>query len=195
MAANALIFDLDGTVWDSATWFATALGRGNDVLTQATRISLIQGGNIIGALAQANMSRARLLSDAARYGPVPLFPGMREALDELSAKSVPMAVATSLPGTLALPMIAAANLDGIFTAVIHAGTCRQAKPNPRSIHMALGSLGLSASLHSVYVGDRMTDAEAANRAGISFAWVAHGYETPADDSGVVVVEAGDLLAL
>lgn len=195
MAANALIFDLDGTVWDSATWFATALSRGDSTAADATRAQLIEGGNIISALGKAGISRARLLSEAGRLGPPPLFPGMREALEELAKRDVPLAVATSLPGTLAVPMLASANLEAVFSPVVHAGTCRTPKPHPRSIHMALEMLNIPASPECFYIGDRRSDAEAATRAGISFAWMTHGYERPAADSGIRTLSPEELLEL
>jgi HAD superfamily hydrolase (TIGR01509 family) len=195
MAANALIFDLDGTIWDSADWFATALSQGDSTAADAARAQLIGGGNIIRALGEAGISRAQLLSEAGRSGPPPLFPGMREALEKLARRGVPMAVATSLPGTLATPMLASANLGAVFSVVVHAGTCRTPKPHPRSIHMALEMLGVQASPESFYIGDRKSDAEAATRAGISFAWVMHGYERPAADSGIRALSPEELLEL
>lgn len=195
MAANALIFDLDGTVWDSATWFASALARNNAEAAAVTRAQLVGGGNIIRALNEAGFTRGRLLSEAIRSGPPPLFPGMSEALEELSRRGIPMAVATSLPGTLATPMLTAANLDTVFGAIVHAGICRTAKPHPRSIHMALEMLEVPASQQSYYVGDRKSDAEAAARAGISFAWMAHGYEQPTADSGIRAINPEELLEL
>lgn len=195
MVANALIFDLDGTVWDSAGWFATALARGEPAAAAAARRQLVQGGNIVRALDESGMTRAKLLSEAIRSGPPPLFPGIRQVLEELSLRGIPLAVATSLPGTLATPMLAAANLGSIFNAVVHAGLCRTAKPHPRSIHVALEMLNIAASSETYYVGDRASDAQAATRAGVSFAWMAHGYEQPTASSGIRVINPEDLLDL
>jgi HAD superfamily hydrolase (TIGR01509 family) len=195
MAANALIFDLDGTVWNSASWFATALARGDAAAAEAARVRLVQGGNIVRALDEAGMTRTRLLKEAMRAGPPPLFPGMKKTLDELSEGGMPLAVATSLPGTLAGPMLAAAGLDGFFAGVVHAGTCRTPKPHPRSIHLALSMLGLPPTPATFYIGDRQTDAEAASRAGISFAWMAHGYELPKQGSEIEPIDAEELLKL
>jgi HAD superfamily hydrolase (TIGR01509 family) len=195
MAADALIFDLDGTVWDSASWFATALARGDPAAADTHRTQLIDGGNIIKALDHAGMSRNRLLSEALCSGPPPLFPAMREALNELAARGLAIGVATSLPGTLALPMLAAADLADVFGIVVHAGTCRTPKPHPRSILMALDLLNIPASPTCFYVGDRASDADAAARAGVSFAWMSHGYERPAADTQIRPVSPEELLEL
>jgi phosphoglycolate phosphatase-like HAD superfamily hydrolase len=92
-------------------------------------------------------------------------------------------------------MLEAANLSHLFGAVVHAGICRTAKPHPRSIHMALAMLDIPATSESFYVGDRQSDADAASRAGVSFAWMAHGYEQPAADSGIDPISPTDLLEL
>ena len=196
MAADALIFDLDGTIWDSAGWFAAGLSRGDAAIEAGLRSELMEGGNIIGALTRAGVTRNRLLAESqARAGPPPLFDGMREALDMLSERGTRLAVATSLPGTLAIPMLRMAQLDGVFETVVHAGLCRTPKPHPRSLLMALTGLGLYASPGRYYVGDRASDRAAAAAAGLSSAWMAHGYEQPTREMNQRTVGAAELLGL
>lgn len=196
MAANALIFDLDGTVWDSAAWFAAALGEDDPDAVAAARSDLVAGGNIVRVLNRAGISRVRLLNEAQRRcGPPPLFNGVVETLKALEQRGTPIAVATSLPGSLALPMVKAAGLAETFGAIVHAGICRVPKPNPASINMALRLLGVPASLNVFYVGDRAIDAEAARRAGVSSAWIAHGYEHPDHGLGIVPIVPAELLDL
>lgn len=196
MAADALIFDLDGTIWDSAGWFAAGLSNGDTAVEARLRVELMEGGNIIGALARAGITRNRLLSESqARAGPPPLFDGMREALNSLSERGTRLAVATSLPGTLATPMLRMADLDGTFEIVVHAGLCRTPKPHPRSLYMVLERLGLSPSPDCYYVGDRASDQAAAAAAGLSAAWMAHGYEKPAKDMKKRTISPAELLGL
>lgn len=196
VVANALIFDLDGTVWDSAGWFASGL-LGDDVeAVEVMRRELIEGGNIVGALRRCRTSRTRLLKDAElRNGPPPLFAGMADALAELAERGTPLGVATSLPGTLAEPMLQAAGLQGFFGTVVHAGMCRTPKPHPASLQMALRLLDQPATLSAFYVGDRATDAAAAARAGVNFAWVRHGYEKPNPGSKIREIYSSELVKL
>lgn len=195
MAARALILDLDGTVWDSAPWFAAALADGPDAVA-ALANGLRTTGNIVRVTERAGFTRQRLLREAGqRCGPPPLFPGMRAALDGAAARGVWLAVATSLPGSIALPMIEMAGLTGLLGPVIHAGVCRAFKPSPASINMALRGLGIADPQTAVYIGDRAVDAEAARRAGMPMAWVTHGYEPPVSTSHVVVTDAGGIAAL
>lgn len=185
MAANALIFDLDGTVWDSAAWFAERIAGPQDGVRQALQSELRGCGNIVGILRRYGINRTTLIAKARREGSAPrLFNGMREAIASISAKNLPLGVATSLPGSLALPMLDLCGLGETFDAIVHAGTCRAAKPSPASIQLALKMLDVTPSSDTFYIGDRVSDAEASRRAGVSFAWMEHGYERPHPDEGV-----------
>lgn len=196
MAADALIFDLDGTIWDSARWFALGLADGDATRAATIQAALIGDGNIVAAAKAAGLSKERLLQKAAHHGgPPPLFVGMREALDKVRARGTPLAIATNLPGSLATPMLEAAGLVAYFETVVHAGRCRIGKPNPASITMALRDLGRAPSADIFYVGDRASDAEAARRAGITPVWVAHGYEEPPADSSILTLTCDGFSAL
>ena len=186
MVAHALIFDLDGTVWDSAGWFAEGIADGDHTRAVSLRTDLINGANIINALERAGISRQRMLKTAFdRIGPPPLFEGIPEALLAIQARGTSIAVATSLPGSIALPMLEAVGLTEVFEHVVHAGVCRVPKPNPASINKALSLMGHQASSVIYYVGDRAVDAAAAVAASVSSAWVAHGYEAPPAHARIV----------
>ena len=196
MAAHALIFDLDGTVWDSADWFASALANDNPKALSSISTDLRGDGNIVAWLKDTGVTRSRLIQEAQlRNGPPPVFEGMREALEQLSARGMPLAIVTSLPGTLAIPMLETCNLKPFFPVVVHAGNCRVRKPRPESILKALAILKVTPSENVFYVGDRMIDAMAADRAGISAAWMRHGYEQPAADSDITTIAPSDLIEL
>ena len=196
MVANALIFDLDGTVWDSADWFASALANGDPTVFASLRANLRDGANIVALLKSTGITRGRLIRDAQlRSGPPPVFEGMREALQQLSARGTPLAVVTSLPGTLAMPMLEACELTTILPVVVHASNCRIRKPRPEPILKALEMLECPASRSVFYVGDRAIDALAAERAGISSAWMRHGYEQPSANSGVMTIAPAELVEL
>jgi HAD superfamily hydrolase (TIGR01549 family) len=194
MAADALIFDLDGTVWDSARWFARVFANGDPLREECFRKELAGTGNIVRVLNRENYSREKLIRRAIELsGGPPLFTGMAEALDDLKRSGIPLGVATSLPGSIALPMLKAAALETLFGTVIHAGICKAPKPSPASINMALRQLKISAGPNVFYVGDRGSDAEAALQAGVSFAWMIHGYETPS--SGIQPLQPEELITL
>lgn len=191
MATEAVIFDLDGTVWNSVGWFAAALAN-DPKEAQELEQRLATTGNIVHEISKAGITRPRFLREANKSGPPPLFDGILGSLNALSERGIPLAVATSLPGTLALPMLLSAGLTNLFKAVIHAGNCRMPKPNPASIRKALTALDVRPSHRTYYVGDRGVDIEAALRAGVSPVWVKHGYETPKLAADVLLLDAFEL---
>ena len=179
MVANALIFDLDGTILDSAGWFASTLADDNPTSTILIRDNLERGSNITKLIKDSHQTYSQFIKKAQKcYGPPPIFDGMLETIKELNKGGTALAVVTSLPGSLALPMLEACNLKKFFPVVVHAGICRISKPNPSSIMKALEMLKRTPTKQIFYVGDRATDVQAAERAGISSAWVRHGYEQP-----------------
>lgn len=196
MAAAALIFDLDGTIWDSARWFAQGLEAAGAAAYQDAHNRLIGTGNIVSEIERSGMSRKKILKlTLSSAGPPPLFNGAIDSIEELRQRKIPLAIATNLPGSIALPMLDMVDLAKHFSCVIHAGVCRTPKPHPRSIIMALETLGVLANPSVYYVGDRHSDAEAAGRAGISMTWVEHGYERPAAGLGIRLVSLPEILDL
>lgn len=125
-----------------------------------------------------------------------LYPGVHASLEELRRRGMPVAAVTSLPGRLVLPVLEAKDLLAAFGVVIHAGNCRFRKPDPRPIWAALANLSVEPDKKIFYVGDTVADAEAAKRAGISFAWASYGYgRVPPDKVTVVLREFRGVLAL
>ena len=184
MAPTALIFDLDGCIWDSYRWYASVLSRlsGSPAVGFETVLKL--GANVVDIAREVGVSRIALFTECTRdFGGLKLYPGVRKTLDKLGNRHLPLGVVSSLPGALAEGGLDALGLSERFKAVIHAGNCRVAKPNPRPILQCLSWMAITPSRAVYYVGDRDVDQRAAESAGISFAWAAYGYgggEMPAD---------------
>lgn len=178
MAPPAVIFDLDGTLWDSYPFYARLLDLDVGVPPEQTTTQLIHGTSIVSLIGRYAVSRSRfkrLAMDAARD--LALYPGVPEVLSQLKAQGSRLAVLTNLPGEMiALPLLHAKGLLRFFNKVVHAGNCRGRKPRPDGLYLALDTLGVAANRKAFYVGDRASDAEAASRAGLSFAWAAYGYD-------------------
>jgi phosphoglycolate phosphatase len=104
-----------------------------------------------------------------------LYDGIERVLQEYSDRDVPLGVCTSLPGSIALPLLEAAELYAFFGGVAHAGNCPARKPHPDGILRVLSNLGVQPSPSVFYVGDRDVDSRTAANAQISFAWAAYGY--------------------
>lgn len=196
MAAAALIFDVDGTLWRSLPYYASILADITDCDEEAILERLIAGESIFRILNEQRVGRptfTRACQD--RIGEI-LFPRVAESLSVLSEKEIPLAIVTSLPGdSFLIPLLAAANLLDHFGAVIHAGNCAARKPSPIGISRAIASLGLEPSSNIFYIGDREIDARAAKNAGISSAWASWGSYEEQPECTVVLRSFDEILTL
>jgi phosphoglycolate phosphatase len=142
------------------------------------------GANVVDLAHHVGVSRTSFFTECGRdFGALELYSGVRQTLDRLRNRSLPLGVVSSLPGPLVEGGLGALELSEMFEAVIHAGNCRVAKPNPKPILQCLSWMAITASRSVYYVGDRDVDQRAAESAGISFAWAAYGYgdgEIPTD---------------
>jgi phosphoglycolate phosphatase len=172
MAATALLFDLDGTIWDSYPCFVAVLHGPLGLTAGRTLQILREGSNAVALARDCGLSNSRFsrLCRAAVAG-IRVYPDVRETLEDLRGQARPLGVVTNLPGWLIEPILIDLKLVQFFDSLIYAAR----KPGPGGINRALSSLGLHADELVFYVGDMPSDAQAAGRAAISFAWASYGY--------------------
>jgi HAD superfamily hydrolase (TIGR01549 family) len=171
MAASAFAFDLDGTLWDSYPCYAAALEAGRFLPRLEAVKRLKSGENIIAIgreLRMTNTELARLCLGAV--GCIRLYHGVAEGLTALSERGVAMGVVTNLPRWLIRPILCELDLERYFKVSVFAAR----KPAPRGLLSAVECLG-GTNGAMYYLGDMETDAEAARRANVPFAWAAYGY--------------------
>jgi HAD superfamily hydrolase (TIGR01509 family) len=189
VAPRVVLFDLDGTLWDSFPWYAEILGNLTGAGRAAILSSLQDGASVVTAADKLAISRSTLLrsclADADRLR---IFPGVKQTLPTLAARSK-LGIVTSLPGSLAEPLLRRCDLASKFSVVIHAGNCRSRKPSPGGLLSALRSLGEDPGDDVLYVGDRGTDCQAAIRAGIRFMWASYGYGPTCPDGTAFVLDS------
>lgn len=176
MALATVLIDLDGTLWDSAPWYAALLAPGDarecakltagfrDAAGGPRAATLLKQKYTAAAFGRAAHAEARALR---------LYTGAQKTLCGLS-KQVVLGVVTSLPGWMARPMLEAVDLADRFEVIQTAAWRVPAKPHPASLNLALEAIGRSAAT-AAYVGDSDTDAKAASRAGMSFVGAGWGY--------------------
>ncbi len=188
---RAVLFDLDGTLVDSAEDLRSAL---NVVLGQRGRrsLSLDEVKGMIGdgatklverALAATGGDPATLTethrafldiyeanaSDATRP-----YPGAVETLETLTAKGFQLAVVTNKPAAATATVLEALDLERFFKVVVGGDTLPQRKPHPAQILHALQGLGVPAEA-TLMVGDNHHDIKAARAAGTAAVAVTYGY--------------------
>ncbi|HEV2364400.1 MAG TPA: phosphoglycolate phosphatase [Caulobacteraceae bacterium] len=199
-AGAAIVFDLDGTLVDTAP---DLVGTLNELLLAegAPPLALDVARPLIGGGARRLMARgwaaAGLELDPARMPElydrfiaayrariadhsVP-FPGVEEALEELAAGGAKLAVCTNKPTALSLELLSRLGLAARFRAIVGPEFAPAPKPDPRHLLAALERLGARPD-RALMVGDSPADAAAARDAGAGLVLVSYGYtETPAAD--------------
>ncbi|RGP37364.1 phosphoglycolate phosphatase [Pseudotabrizicola alkalilacus] len=191
-----LVFDLDGTLVDSAPDIHAAVaamlaGEGRDALDLATVISFIGLGlpNLVERVIRhcgMNLGdHARLVGvtlaqyNAASSALTRTYPGVVAVLSALQQAGHAMAVCTNKPEAPARAVLRDLGLARFFQVVIGGDTLAVTKPDPAPLHACIAALGGGATL---YVGDSEVDAATALAAGVPFALFTEGYrKTPVAD--------------
>ncbi len=172
--ARAILFDLDGTVWDSRHWYAELLcDRGAGPVDE--QLKRIEGGQPAASLLRkAGLSTAQFNSACALSVP-PLYEGMAGAMRRLADAGTRLGAVTNLPKWLYAPMLSSYGEALPFEAVVGWSDTRR-KPNPDPLELAMKRLEIEPGPMHWYVGDTSSDAQATSAAGMSFAWATWGYD-------------------
>jgi len=187
---RTVLFDLDGTLLDTAPDLADAL---NAVLAEHHRppraFDEIRGVVSHGAMALIRLGfeldeshpdfqplRLRLLAlyrDNLSRKTLP-FPGMGEVLDQLETLGYNWGVVTNKPGWLTEPLLKNLHLYDRAACVVSGDTLETRKPHPAPMLHACEQIG-SKPEHCVYVGDAERDVEAGRNAGMHTLVALFGY--------------------
>ena len=186
----AVLFDLDGTLLDTAPEFAQVLERmrteqGLAALPFArVRATVSHGARALVHLAFGvadgepgfDVLRSRLLSlyEQGLSSATTPFDGVRELLGELSGRGITWGVVTNKPLYLADPLLRAMEFEPPAASLICPEHVSRTKPDPEPLLLACRQLGCTPG-ETVYVGDHARDIEAGRRAGMPTVAAAWGY--------------------
>jgi phosphoglycolate phosphatase len=190
-----MLFDLDGTLLDTAPDMIGALNRlraeqGRPALpSELVRSSVSHGAVRLVSVgfpeAQGDeFERLRLrlltvysenLADGTR-----LFDGLERVLEQLESAGVPWGVVTNKPGWLTDPIMQRLGLTSRACCIVSGDTVAERKPHPLPLLHAARLAGVDPT-RCVYVGDAERDIVAGRAAGMQTVAAAYGYLGP-DDS-------------
>ncbi|HMM76781.1 MAG TPA: phosphoglycolate phosphatase [Gammaproteobacteria bacterium] len=193
---HGVLFDLDGTLLDTAPDLAAALNRtradyGLPALPYAAIRPWVSHGSyaltrlgfdFAETSAEFEAARRALLDHYHAHlaeGTTP-FPGMRALLAELEARGVAWGIVTNKPGWLTEPLLARLGLDWCPACVVSGDTLPERKPHPAPLLHAAQLLGCAPAC-CVYVGDAERDVAAGRAAGMRTLVAAYGYLAPHDE--------------
>src|SRR3990167_6164364 len=188
--ARAVLFDLDGTLADTAPDLARALNRvraANHLAPMPVEITRSYTSSGARGLLKVGFG---LEPGDERYDELKLqflefysaeicidtrlFEGMAELLDQFDQERLPWGVVTNKAERFTLALLQGLRLGERAACVVGGDTAARAKPHPDSLLHAAAALQLPASA-CVYVGDDLRDVQAARAAGMRVLAAKYGY--------------------
>jgi N-acetyl-D-muramate 6-phosphate phosphatase len=196
---HAVLFDLDGTLIDTAPdlGYALNLQRGlhglpplaYDVIrpqaSHGARGLLMLGFGISPDDSGFNPMRQEFLQlyaeNICRHSR--LFDGMNDVLNELESRNLPWGVVTNKPARFTQPLLSLLDLAERAACIVSGDTCPEPKPHPGPLLLASQQVGVAPG-NCLYVGDAERDVQSARNAGMPCIVAHYGYlgETDHPDS-------------
>lgn len=194
---DAIIFDLDGTLIDTAPEIGEALN-----------LTLAELGfpRVDAALVRSwiGMGTRNLITEALAHHQGPdgaiqmntvrplfrrnyrhvmgrisqLYPGVRETLTALEARGVPMAVVSNKEAEFGRQLLAAHQIKPAFSVTVFGDTLAEKKPSPLPIRHCMKTL-LSIPPRTLLIGDSEIDVQTARNADVTVWAVSYGYRKKA----------------
>ena len=187
---KAVLFDLDGTLADTAPDLGHALNRQRmDRGMSSLPIELVRTEASAGARGLLglgfqikpgdsgyevmrdeflNFYEERLCQDTC------LFPGIAELLEEIESRNLLWGIVTNKPARFTNPLLEQLGLTSRTACVISGGDTVNCKPHPEPLLAAINILNVASS-ECIYLGDDIRDVEASIAAGIEPVVAKYGY--------------------
>jgi N-acetyl-D-muramate 6-phosphate phosphatase len=190
LCPQAVLFDLDGTLIDSAPDLA---GAANDMREARAleRLPLEHFRPMVGSGARGMVARALGVGpddetfialrdeflnryEARMTRETRVFADMQPVLDMLAAQRLPWGIVTNKATRFSAPLVEALGLHVVSATLVCGDTTAHTKPHPAPLIEAARRLNLPAE-HCWYVGDDHRDVKAGHAAGMTTVAAAWGY--------------------
>lgn len=187
---SAVLFDLDGTLADTAPDMAHTVNRMREKrglaivplekirphVSQGARGMICSAFDITTEHPEFSAMREEFLD---LYGnnlcrDTVLFPGMLELLGMLETRNIPWGVVTNKFERFANSIMKHLDLENRVSVVVGGDTCPRSKPFPDPLLHAAAAIGI-APTNTLYVGDDVRDIQAARAAGMPVLAAGYGY--------------------
>jgi len=193
---RAVIFDLDGTLVDTAAEFiivvqALRAEHGLEAMDERLIRSTVSSG--ARALVQLSLGleetdpafeskRLRLLElyNGVLGSAAKPYPGIEALICEFEGRGIAWGIATNKPQAYTLPLMTKLNMQPAPACVICPDDVSQTKPHPEALFLGCEQIGCSPQ-QAIYVGDHQRDIEAGQRAGMYTLAATYGYIEEDDD--------------
>lgn len=191
---QAVLFDLDGTLLDTAPDFADVLGQLSDMATITppayadVHKTVSNGARALVRLTfgiddqhprfQEHLDTLlalyakRIENTKSRF-----YPGMEHLLSSMEKQGILWGVVTNKPTLYSVALLRSMGLLERCAVLICPDDVTQSKPHPEPLFLACSRLGIDAG-NAIYVGDHPRDIEAGNAAGMYTIAVTYGYLPP-----------------
>lgn len=202
-----IVFDLDGTLIDSAPVVADVLnGMRQQFSKRPLDIECYRSWSSEGGAVLVGNALDIPLKDAEKFVPefrrryfsLPtpissIYPGVIEMLKELSLRNFRLAICSNKPEKLCKKVLKEVNLDIYFDIVIGGDTLTKRKPDPLPLIHVITEMQINPK-RILYVGDSLIDKNTAKSAEVDFAFFSGGYDQEIIlDPNDIVFNAHDLL--
>lgn len=189
-----MLFDLDGTLVDSADDLGYALNRlliahGKPVVSKQAYTKVASNGAIallkcgfkdqwehFSSEEQVHLKEQYLATYLeSLWAKSRCFDGIENLLTKLNKRNIAWGIMTNKPSFLTTPLVSAHSLLKTAHVIVSGDTLAVAKPHPEPLLLCAQKLGMQPD-ECLYVGDDKRDIEAANAAGMAAGFVTWGYD-------------------
>lgn len=193
---DGVLFDLDGTLVDTAPDLAAALNatllqhHQTELRYDVIRPIVSNGANALITLGfgdglsteEHEEIKAHLISHYQQNiaNESRLFDGLDEALQHLEKHQIPWGIVTNKPDYLTRPLLKALELTNRASSIVCGDQVSHPKPHPESIYLACKQMNIRPN-NAIYIGDAERDIRAGRLAGLKTIACAFGYIPDTDN--------------